>query len=148
MAAAERCTCHFYLAWAALPIQVLPSLFETDAVFNGATVLTYLGTPPQGVRLTLDLAAEWLAAYAYDCVLCSGGTSFNPLLSTSFQASPILFIYSEFSVSRFKKQSLNLTWPNSIPGFSGAEATDLFSFGGILNAPDRQFGANVLWVHA
>lgn len=79
-------------------MQVLRSLGEANAVFNGATVPTYLGTPPQGVKLTVDLAADWLAAYAYDCVLCSGGTSFNPLLSTSFQVSPTLSMYSDFSL--------------------------------------------------
>lgn len=79
-------------------MKVLRSLIEADAVFNGATVLTYLGTPPQGVKLTVDLAADWLAAYAYDCVLCSGGTSFNPLFSNSFQASTSQFMCGHFSV--------------------------------------------------
>lgn len=107
-------------SWAALPMRVLRSLFEVDVVFNGATVRTYFGTPPQEVELTVDLAADWLAAYAYDCILCSGGTSFNALLSSSFQ-------------------SLNSTWMNSIPGFSGTDVMDRVSFGGILNAPDTQF---------
>lgn len=107
-------------SWAALPMRVLRSLIEADAVFNGPTVSTYFGTPPQEVNLTVDLAADWLAAYAYDCILCSGGTSFNPLLSSSFQ-------------------SLNSVWTNSIPGFSGTDVMDWVSFGGILNAPDRQF---------
>jgi hypothetical protein len=79
-------------------MKVLRSLIEADAVFNGATVLTYFGIPPQGVELTVELAADWLAAYAYDCVLCSGGTSFNPLLSISFQASTSQSMYSHFSV--------------------------------------------------
>ncbi|KAG0695811.1 acid protease [Suillus ampliporus] len=106
--------------WATLPMRVLRSLVEADAVFNGATVPTYFGTPPQEVNLTVDLAADWLAAYAYDCILCSGGTSFNVPLSSSFQ-------------------SLNSTWVNSIPGFSGTDVMDWVSFGGILNASDRQF---------
>ncbi|KAG1740332.1 aspartic peptidase domain-containing protein, partial [Suillus lakei] len=107
-------------SWVTLPMRVLRSLVEADVVFNGPTVSTYFGTPPQVVNLTVDLAADWLAAYAYDCILCSGGTSFNSLLSSSFQ-------------------SLNSTWMNSIPGFSGTEVMDWVSFGGILNAPDRPF---------
>jgi hypothetical protein len=66
-------------------------------IFNGPTVSTYFGTPPQEVDLTVDLATDWLAAYAYDCVLCSGGTSFNALLSSSFQVSDNPF-NDEFSV--------------------------------------------------
>lgn len=109
-------------SWAALPLKVPRFLVDAFAVtiFNGPTVSTYFGTPPQEVGLTVDLATDWLAAYAYDCVLCSGGTSFNALLSSSFQ-------------------SLNSAWTNSIPGFSGTEVMDLVSFGGILNAPGRQF---------
>jgi hypothetical protein len=67
------------------------------AVFNSPTVSTYFGTPPQEVDLTVDLATDWLAAYAYDCVLCSGGTSFNALLSSSFQVSDSPY-NKEFSV--------------------------------------------------
>lgn len=55
-------------SWAALPMKVPRFLVDAFAVtiFNGPTVSTYFGTPPQEVDLTVDLATDWLAAYAYD----------------------------------------------------------------------------------
>ena len=86
------------LAWTALPIHALQSPVEINVVFSGTTVPVYLGMPPQQLELTIDLSADWLAAYAYDCILCSGESSFNPLLSNSFQASTSHSMYSEFMV--------------------------------------------------
>lgn len=57
----------------------------TDMVFNSPLVPTLYGTPPQLINTTLDLNSAKMAVYSSSCVLCSGNTSFNPTLSTTFQ---------------------------------------------------------------
>ncbi|KAH7884960.1 aspartic peptidase domain-containing protein [Phlebopus sp. FC_14] len=99
-------------------MQVPPFLY--DFGYNYATVPTLIGTPPQQVNITIDISADLLAAYALDCVLCSGTQFFNPAISSTFQ-------------------SLNYSWDESEPTFSGTEVTDTLGLGGIFEIPHRQF---------
>ncbi|KAF9233537.1 aspartic peptidase domain-containing protein [Melanogaster broomeanus] len=105
-------------SWVSLPINVPPFLTETE--FISATVPTLIGTPPQQINLTVDISSGLLAAYAYDCVLCSGLTSFDSSLSSTFKSS-------------------NIPWSSSTPSFSGTDVTDTVGFGGIFDVADQQF---------
>lgn len=62
----------------------------SDTVFNGPLVPTLYGTPPQLINTTLDLNTAKIAVYSSSCVLCSGNTSFDPTLSTTFQVFSML----------------------------------------------------------
>ncbi|KAF9236443.1 acid protease [Melanogaster broomeanus] len=99
-------------------MNVPPFLTETE--FISATVPTLIGTPPQQINLTVDISSGLLAAYAYDCVLCSGPTSFDSSLSSTFKSSSI-------------------PWSLSTPSFSGTVVTDTIGFGGIFDVADQQF---------
>ncbi|KIJ59437.1 hypothetical protein HYDPIDRAFT_184012 [Hydnomerulius pinastri MD-312] len=105
-------------SWATLPMNVQPYLSED--IFNYATVPILFGTPPQQVNLTVDLSADLLAAYAYDCVLCAGTTFFDPELSSTYKA-------------------LGTPWGNSLPTFNGIEVNDTIDFAGILEVQNRNF---------
>ncbi|KAF9236445.1 aspartic peptidase domain-containing protein [Melanogaster broomeanus] len=94
--------------------------FLTDDGFTSATVPTLMGTPPQQVDLTVDISSGILAAYAYDCVLCAGPTSFDSSLSSTFKSS-------------------NIPWNLSTPSFSGTDVTDTVGFGGFFNVTDQSF---------
>lgn len=55
----------------------------SDSVFDGPTVPTLFGTPPQMINSTLDLNTAKLAVYSSDCVLCAGTTSFDVSMSST-----------------------------------------------------------------
>jgi hypothetical protein len=69
------------LAWVNLPMNV-PQILS-DLVFDGPTVPTLFGTPPQVINSTLDLNTDKLAVYSSDCVLCAGNTSFDVSMSST-----------------------------------------------------------------
>ncbi|KAF9233535.1 aspartic peptidase domain-containing protein [Melanogaster broomeanus] len=94
--------------------------FLTDVDFVSATVPTLIGTPPQQNNLTVDISSGLLAAYAYDCVLCAGPTSFDSSLSSTFKSSDI-------------------PWNLSTPSFSGTDVTDTVGFGDLFNVADQSF---------
>jgi len=74
-------------AWVSLPIKVPMNM--ADNVFNNPLVPTLYGTPPQLINATLDLNTAKVVVYSSSCVLCSGNTSFDPTLSTTFQVFSI-----------------------------------------------------------
>ncbi|KAI9568169.1 acid protease [Boletus coccyginus] len=92
-----------------------------DNVFNNPLVPTLYGTPPQLINTTLDLNTAKMAVYSSSCVLCGGNTSFDPTLSTTFQA-------------------LNYPWPYNSNAYFGNMSNDAMSFGGILSLPQTEFG--------
>lgn len=104
--------------WVNLPMNV-PQILS-DLVFDGPTVPTLFGTPPQVINSTLDLNTDKLAVYSSDCVLCAGNTSFD--VSMSSTAKP-----------------LNHSWPYSTRAYSGKEYSDTLGFGGLLQT-DIPFG--------
>ncbi|KAH0825776.1 aspartic peptidase domain-containing protein [Lanmaoa asiatica] len=93
----------------------------SDTVFNSPLVPILYGTPPQLIDTTLDLNTAKLAVYSSGCVLCGGNTSFDPTLSTTFQA-------------------LNYSWPYNTVDYFGNMSSDTMSFGGILSLPQTEFG--------
>ncbi|KAH7930355.1 acid protease [Leucogyrophana mollusca] len=107
-------------SWASLPMNVAPSLSDDFDAFNYVTVPMFFGTPPQEVNVTVDVAAGLLAAYALDCVLCSGNSFFDQTLSTTYE-------------------SLNTTWDKSTATFSGYEVNDTVLVAGNLQVSDKEF---------
>ena len=75
-------------AWVSLPINVPMDM--SDVVFNSPLVPTLYGTPPQLINATLDISTAKNTVYSSSCILCSGNTSFDPTLSTTFQ----VFVFS------------------------------------------------------
>ncbi|KAF8550572.1 acid protease [Imleria badia] len=106
-------------SWVSLPVNVPVNM--SDTVFNSPLVPTLYGTPPQLINTTLDLNTAKMAVYSSSCVLCSGNTSFDPTLSTTFQA-------------------LNYPWPYNTAAYFGNMSSDTMSFGGIISLPQTEFG--------
>lgn len=71
------------VAWATLPMNVMPYL--TEAAYVPSTAPVLVGTPPQQINLTVDVSTDALAIYGTDCILCAGTTLFDPSLSSTFK---------------------------------------------------------------
>lgn len=78
-----------HVAWATLPMNVVPYLTEDNYI--PVTVPTLVGTPPQQMNLTVDVAFGDLLTYGSDCILCAGTTMFDPLLSSTFKVCPYFY---------------------------------------------------------
>ena len=59
---------------------------DTDYVYTEVPVL--VGSPPQTVSMTVNIAGDFLAAWSTDCVFCPGYTPFDPQLSSTFSVGP------------------------------------------------------------
>ena len=70
----------------------------SDTVFNSPLIPTLYGTPPQLINTTLDLNTDKMAVYSSRCILCSGNTSFDPTLSTTFQVPSILHVNHDYRI--------------------------------------------------
>jgi hypothetical protein len=81
------------IAWVSLPMNVPQNL--SDVIFDGPTVPTLFGTPPQMINSTLDLNTAKLAVYSSDCVLCAGNTSFDVSMSSTVEVrfSPLCNVH-------------------------------------------------------
>ncbi|OJA09842.1 hypothetical protein AZE42_08002 [Rhizopogon vesiculosus] len=93
----------------------------SDLVFDGPTVPTLFGAPPQVINLTLDLNTAKLVVYSSDCVLCAGNTSFDVSMSSTVKP-------------------LNYSWPYSTLAYNGNMYSDTMGFGDVLQVPDIPFG--------
>ncbi|KAJ8579494.1 acid protease [Rhizopogon salebrosus TDB-379] len=105
--------------WVSLPMNVPQNL--SDVIFDGPTVPTLFGTPPQMINSTLDLNTAKLAVYSSDCVLCAGNTSFDVSMSST-------------------GEPFNYSWPYSTLAYNGNVYSDTMGFGGLLKVPDIPFG--------
>lgn len=113
----------------------------SDIVFNSPLVPTLYGTPPQLINTTIDLNTAKVAVYSSSCVLCSGNTSFDPTLSTTFQVffmPPSCFDRATYLL--LLTQGLNYSWPYSTTAYFGNMSSDAMSFGGVLSLPQTEFG--------
>jgi hypothetical protein len=59
----------------------------TDMDYVNAEVPVSVGSPPQTVSMTVDLAGDLLAAWSTECAFCPGTTLFDPELSSTFNVS-------------------------------------------------------------
>lgn len=64
---------------------VLKKMTDTDYI--NAEVPILVGSPPQTVSMTVNLASDLLAAWSKECAFCPGYTLFNPELSSTFNVS-------------------------------------------------------------
>jgi len=59
----------------------------TDTDYLNAEAPVLVGSPPQSISMTVDLAGDLLAAWSTDCAFCPGYTHFDPQLSSTFNVS-------------------------------------------------------------
>jgi len=72
-------------AWVTLNMTVPKQMTDMEYVYAEAPVL--VGSPPQTVSMTVNLAGGILAAWSTDCDFCPGYTTFDPQLSSTLNVS-------------------------------------------------------------
>ena len=59
----------------------------TDMDYVNAEAPVLVGSPPQTISMTVNLAGDLLAAWSTYCPFCPGYTPFDPQLSSTFNVS-------------------------------------------------------------
>ncbi len=132
-----------WLAWISLNMTVPKQMTDWDYV--NAEVPVLVGSPPQTVSMTVGLAEDLLAAWSTDCAFCPGYTPFDPQLSSTLKVSSYTLTWTRSTIPCWfthRIQNENKSWPRSNNKMSGSYVSDIFSFGGIVDAPQNQFGAS------
>ncbi|KAI0075491.1 acid protease [Panus rudis PR-1116 ss-1] len=105
--------------WISLNLSVPSAL--SDQELNQNFVDVNVGTPPQTLKLAIDVQADSISAYASDCAFCPGDTFFDYKASSTFK----------FNEER------HLRTTNE---FDGAWAFDTIGFGGVMQSTDVDLG--------